>query len=196
METDTNFWFGVAGMTSGLVGILVAIVAVAYGRRQALAAEGPSSPDLEVISHGWLSGSDEWYSIDIMMKNRTDRFWEMSSARLALPVGGRLVTSQLVLVEDGAGNYVAPPVSELSADELTNVTSPVSAVAPVGTSSQFRFWGESDGCREVFFAYIPPRLRAASISIEFTLEDRALNARQIRKTLNRRLNPRTSNATV
>ncbi|WP_162392074.1 hypothetical protein [Rhizobium favelukesii] len=131
----------------------------------------------------------------MMTKNRTDRFWDMASARLTLPVGGKLVTSQIVLVDDGYGNRISPAASDLSADNLTNVTSPVSSVAPAGTASQFKLVGETDGCREVFFAYIPSRLRAELISIEFTLEDRALNVRQIRTTLNRKLKPRATSAT-
>ncbi len=195
METDRNFWFGAIGLLSGLIGTIVGIGGVIYGRRQALAAEGPKSPDLDLLSHGWLPGSNEWYALDVMTKNRTDRHWDMVSARLTLPTGGLLISAEHVTVDDGYGNQIAPPVSDLDPSGLSNVTSPISAVAPVGSSSRFRFMGETDGCREVFYAYIPERLRAESISIEFTLEDKALTVRQIRTTLNRKLKPKASSAT-
>jgi len=187
-----SFWFGVVGVASGLIGLFVGVAGVIYGRRQAIAAEGPTSPDLEVEKHGWLDGFPGWYEVQVLVRNRTDRTWNMRSARLRKPSKGKLVAIDRLGVYDNAGSYLTPSPDELALDDLSAVTRPDSQVGYAGSTVPGR--GRGDISRERLYAFFPKPDRCSIISIEFTLEDNGLSSRRISKMLDRRVAPNNSNA--
>lgn len=143
-----------------------------------------------------MSWESDWLKVDTATRTQTPFSWRLSTASLRAPVGGKLISEHQ---RQNVGKPYDPvwlPLSEINVDELTNSAKPFSAVAPGGAQSSQWFYGSRDVCSETFFAYIPDRLRASSISIDFTFEDNSLTTRQSSMTLYRELPARAETPTA
>jgi hypothetical protein len=183
LKFDTSFWLGAFGSITGSVALI-------YSRRQALAAEGPTNPEIEVLKEG--GNGEGWYAIEIITRNKTHKSWDLRTAAVRSPKGSKIVAAKHISSYDAGGRYRTVMPSLEIASNLSSVTTAASSVWPAGTSSSL---GAGDQCREEFFILLPRKsrhwhfFRRNSLSILFTFEDRAATPRRRYIKLRRTIRP-------
>lgn len=173
-DTATQI-LSIAGALFGFVGMLTGIGAVIYARRQALAAEGPQMPDLELSAAGWTD-TPNWYHVEITVRNRTPYSWTVSQAVLKRPRNARIVPTRAISSYSSDGDYLQTPLSEVDASKFSNTTNPEIVVAPMGTKGSPLISGDGDTCVVRFFLYLPSSARR--FSIRFILASKASMVRE------------------
>lgn len=137
------------------VSLFVSLLSAHYARRQAIAAEGPRRPSVELASASWADESRRWLKIDIITRNFTNETWEMSTAILSSPANGKIVAGHLTAHEDGFGNW-APGVPD-DEHSFTAETSPATYVLPRGAGPSSPHNPSGEIARETFYLRCPRR---------------------------------------
>lgn len=184
-----SFWLSIFGATTGGFGLLIAGAAASYTKRQAIAAEGPQAPEIEILSETW--GADNWYSLEIITRNRTGKSWKLISAAVKSPRRAKIIAGHYLSYVDGSGLYQSKMPTSDEVSRYTAVTLPGTTVGPQGSRNSA---GYRDICREEFFVQIPDQSRfklfRKHLTIIFVFEDKAAIARQRRITLKRNIAPK------
>ncbi len=187
MTDVVSFWLPILGAVTGSIGMATGFGAVIYARRQAIAAEGPTIPDTEIKAHGWDKDNDGWYSVHILVRNRTNIAWNLSDAELITPRSGKIISQHERPSTGPAYNPNIIPLNDIQPSTLNNRTSLMSSVEALGGND----WAGRPGNSVYTTLHIKVPQISRSISIRFTFEDKAAIARQRKITLKRRLEPNT-----
>lgn len=187
MSQGISFWLSVSGAVTGFVGMITGIGAAAYARRQAIAAEGPKEPEIEISGHGWDTENEGWYSIHLTVRNRTNIGWLMSDAKIVSLLPGKLISQSSRPFSGPEYSPTFIPLNDLDRQSIGRETKLMVSIQASGT----RDWAGTPGNSAYVHLYVKPNYRSRSASIRFTFSDKAAIARQRKITLKRRLEPKT-----
>ncbi|ACM27558.1 hypothetical protein [Rhizobium rhizogenes] len=190
-----TFWLSIFGAVTGCFGLIVSIASAWFTRRQAVAAEGPQAPEIEVSGGEWDKDTDGWFRITITTRNLTNKSWQMISAIVKSPKLAKLISIHEISSIDAGGRYIPMHLSLVQPSSISDSAKAITSVAPYGTQANNRYVGNKDFFSEEFLVYIPAGYRRKSViplSITFTLQDRTAIARPRHIKLVRKLSPKTT----
>ena len=198
-DSSWTLWLSIFGAVTGGASIVISTAAAWFSRRQAVAAEGPQKPFIEVVKAEWDKEIDGWYRLEILTRNETGKTWRMTRAAVKLPRLAKIISIHNISSSDAGGRYMPMHLSLVDLSSIGNTAQPSTRVAPYGTRSDNNYVGRNDTCLEEFLVYIPLRSRRKSdirLSISFILEDNTAIARPRYIQLERRVAPKAIRTTV
>lgn len=180
MEDITTRILSIAGVVLGAIGTITGIASAIYARRQALAAEGPQLPTLEVDRHGWDEAYNDWYELKIIIRNKTDQPWIVKEVAVKRPKSAKIISGYDIPNDsDKPWEHKPRPLNKLDLSHLSKRTQPISQVAPTGVNPENHFHaGSHDKFWETFHIHMREKsfwrlFSSSSLSIRFTLESKA-----------------------
>lgn len=188
MSLSFSDWLSIAGISTGAIGMITGISAAVYTRRQAVAAEGPQLPDVEVQTHEWVKECPDWYNVYLIIRNRTGSGWVLKSARLKTPNDGVIISNLKRPTIRGAGGGMKPvPLKNIEPKMLSSTTEVNESMSPPGSAD----WEGRAGhiSHSHLYIRIPKHKKNGSISIVLTFEEKILRAKLKTVLLVRKLAP-------
>lgn len=187
-ETIT-FWLAVAGLAVSLGALFISLMSALYARRQAIAAEGPVAPIVEIANVSWRD--EHWYEVHVVVRNGTPYTWTSPSVKLRSPKAAKVVSSHAISSYDRSGRYQEKPLNEIELVDLSSEAKPYFLVAPAGTI-QSRPGAAGETAWETFLVHFP--LSPSKLSMRFRLSSKAANVRDRLVDVDVRIVPKPAKA--
>lgn len=159
---------GIISLAISVVSLMISFLSARYARRQAIAAEGPSRPSVEVGEATWEDPKRRWIRVDVIIRNMTTESWDATSATLTSPSRGKIAAAHLTSEYDEFGNFV--PTLPSDENRFTATTHPCCVVFPRGSGPSSPHHPFGDTARETFF--LGPLEKSSAFHIEFVFRSR------------------------
>lgn len=164
MEFDRDL-FDLLGAVAGFLGLFISLGSIVYARRQAIAAEGPRSPHVEIAEATWSDQAKGWARVSIVTRNNTNEGWDMETAKLVSPRKGLLIAERYIQSFNDYGEHDVQIPQDTTA--FSAITKPWTNVLPPGSGSRIPHGPSADKAREDLYMRLPSGSTNFKIALSF-----------------------------